>query len=251
MLLDAGNTRLKWARVRLLSGSTARPEPQWLADGAVPYDEIAALFHAWDQIPVAEYALGANVAGNARVLDIEQYWRQRGLVIEWAQSQTAACGVRNQYQQAAQLGVDRWAAMLGAWHRMHQVCVVVSAGTAMTVDSLDAQGVFQGGLILPGKQLMHNALTSATHALTTRHGAVVDYPRNTADAMASGIAAAMAGAVREASARLAMSHGRAPQCLLTGGDAAWLASHLPIGCTIAPRLVLEGLLEMLLEGTRK
>ena len=251
LLLDAGNTRLKWAWVRESLTDGSRPGGDWLAEGACRYEDFAALAEAWAQIGLPVRVFGANVAGVERVKAVEQYWRQRGILVEWANTQVAICGVHNSYQSPEQLGVDRWSALVGAWRRVRKPCLVVSAGTALTVDSLDANGEFLGGMILPGRQMMQASLLVGTHAVATVDGEVADYPRNTADAVATGIAVAMIGAVQKAYVSLSAMHGSAPECLLTGGDAAWLSSLLPFGCTIAPRLVLEGLREMLLEERKK
>ena len=253
LLLDVGNTRVKWALVR--ANSKSQKSTRWLADGACAHDQISGLLREWDSQPMPDRVFGANVAGRLAVLQIETYWQQRGVPLSWAQAQAACCGVTNMYEQAEQLGVDRWAALVGAWSKLHSACLVVSAGTALTIDTLDAHGNFQGGMILPGRRLMLSSLADGIHALTatttSTAGQITNTPRNTFDAIASGIAAALAAPVREAYARLADSSAvvpnkSSPACVLTGGDAGWLSGRLEIGCTIAPRLVLEGLLEMVL-----
>ncbi len=265
LLLDIGNTRVKWALVR--ANSKSQKSTRWLAEGACAHDQIGGLLREWDGQPMPDCVFGANVAGRLAVHQIETYWQQRGVSLCWAQAQAACCGVTNTYAQPEQLGVDRWAALVGAWSRLHGACLVVSAGTALTIDTLDAHGNFQGGMILPGRRLMQASLADGTHALTATTtataGQITSTPRNTFDAIASGIAAALASPVREAYARLAdlavtVPNKTSPTCVLTGGDAGWLSGQLEIGCTIAPRLispgailaaprlVLEGLLEMVL-----
>lgn len=255
LLLDVGNTRVKWALTQ--PGPAHAGAAQWLAEGACTHDRIDGLLHEWAGLAVPDRVVGANVAGGQAVERIETCWRQRGVPLAWAQVQPACCGVTNTYDRPDQLGVDRWAALIGAWRRQQGPCLVVSAGTAMTIDTLDAHGNFQGGLILPGRRLMQTSLVAGTHALSMATGRATTTPRNTSDAIASGIAAALTAPVREAYARLAASGAAAPACVLTGGDAEWLSSQLEIGCTIAPSLVqivhgliLEGLLEMALEENR-
>lgn len=258
LLLDVGNTRVKWALVRALVHASARDQKStlWLADGACAHNQIDGLLREWDRQPMPDRVFGANVAGRLAAPQIETYWQQRGTPLSWAQAQAAGCGVTNLYEQPEQLGVDRWAALVGAWNRQHGACLVVSAGTALTIDTLDMHGNFQSGMILPGRRLMQASLVDGTHALTATAGQITNTPRNTFDAIASGIAAALAAPVREAYARLAdsgtaMPNKTSPTCVLTGGDAGWLSGQLEIGCTIAPRLVLEGLLEMALEESIK
>lgn len=254
LLLDVGNTRVKWAWVSVAGGEVKIP--QWLAEGACPHSQLHDLFREWASLPAPDQIFGTNVAGKQAVVLIENYWRQRGVSLAWVKATAACCGVSNTYEHPEQLGADRWVALVGAWSETYGACLVVSAGTALTIDMLDAQGVFQGGMILPGKKLMQASLAAGTHALAAMPGGVTLYPRNTADAMASGIAAALANPVCEAYMHLATQTASPPACLLSGGDAEWLSSQLKNRCNIpsgrlqrAPRLMMQGLLHMALEKT--
>lgn len=235
LLLDIGNSRVKWALAN---------HAEWLAEGISPRGESDSLLQEWDRFPAPEKIIASNVAGQAPAQLFSAYWQARNVPLHWARPSPASSGVRNLYDQPQQLGSDRWAALIGAWDRVHDACLVVSAGTAVTVDALNAQGEFMGGLILPGKRLMLESLDAGTHALANVAGQVTDFPRNTADAINSGVASALAGAVQTAWQRLVSTSAKSPACILTGGDADWLANQLQIGVIIAPRLVLEGLLAM-------
>ena len=235
LLLDAGNSRLKWALTN---------NGEWLAEGVAAYEEIDQLIGEWNRFPAPQKVLGCNVAGEARLQVVTQYWQGRDLSVDWLRSSKTCAGVHNLYDRPEQLGTDRWAALIGAWHRVGGACLVVTAGTALTVDALNRQGEFIGGLILPGKRLMQQSLVAGTHALDALAGEVADYPRNTADAMASGIALALIASVQTAYQRLASTQESAPPCLVSGGDAEWLANQLQIGVIIAPKLIHEGLLIM-------
>jgi type III pantothenate kinase len=235
LLLDVGNSRVKWALVDRM---------EWLVDGVSAHDETEKLLHEWDRFPAPAKVIASNVAGEGPARVFSGYWQERQVPLHWMQACQSSGGVRNLYAQPEQLGCDRWAALVGAWARTHRACLVVSAGTAVTVDALNGRGEFIGGLILPGKLMMRKSLVSGTHALEDLGGQTVDFPRNTADAMASGIATALASAVQTAYQRLAAAGTTPPDCILTGGDADWLATQMRIGVIIAPRLVLEGLLVM-------
>ncbi|NTV09863.1 MAG: type III pantothenate kinase, partial [Zoogloea sp.] len=121
-------------------------------------------------------------------------------------------------------------------------CLVVTAGTATTVDVLDAQGLFRGGLILPGLELMRRSLAGNTAQLPFADGHFADFPQNTADAIFSGCLHAQAGAVERMFARIAGEPGA--QCLLNGGAAAELAAVLDIPFRPADNLVLDGLVRL-------
>lgn len=235
LLLDIGNSRVKWA---LVEGA------EWLAEGASTHAESGRLFDEWDRFPAPAIAVASNVAGERRGLLFSAYWQSRGVALHWMQPSPEDGGVRNLYEPPQQLGSDRWAALIGARARVNDACLVVSAGTAVTIDALNENGEFLGGFILPGRRLMQDSLVSGTHALENAAGHAVDFPRNTADAMASGIAVALASTVQSGYQRLASVSQSKPVCLLTGGDAEWLSGQLPFGVIIAPRLVLEGLLVM-------
>ena len=235
LLLDIGNSRVKWALAQA---------SEWLAEGAATHDESEKLLQEWNRFPPPAEVIGSNVAGEARAKYFSAYWQARGVPLHWIQATASSCGVRNLYEHPEQLGSDRWAALAGAWARTHGACLVVSAGTAVTVDALNRQGEFMGGLILPGKHLMLKSLATGTHALQDVTGQAADFPRNTADAITGGVATALASSVQTAFQRLASTGTKHPKCILTGGDADWLANQLQIGVIIAPRLVLEGLLIM-------
>jgi type III pantothenate kinase len=242
LLLDVGNSRVKWALV---------DPPEWLAEGAATHGEIDTLLREWARFPAPAGVIAASVASEERAQRISSYWQARDVPLRWIRASPASAGVRNLYACPGQLGSDRWAALIGARARVHGACLVVSAGTAVTIDALNEQGEFLGGLILPGRRLMQQSLAAGTHALEEEAGEAVDFPRNTADAMASGIATALASAVQTAFQRLAGAGAKSTACILTGGDAEWLARQLQIGVIIAPRLVLEGLLIMALGDDQK
>ncbi len=243
LLLDVGNSRVKWALVR-------QPE-EWVAEGTCMHDEADSLLGEWDRFPQPARVIGCNVAGQGRVHDLYAYWQSRNVPVRWMQAAQECAGVRNLYERPEQLGNDRWAALVGAWARIRGACLVVSAGTAVTIDALNARGEFLGGMILPGKRLMQAALVAGTHALQDMGGQTVDFPRNTADAASTGIATALACTVQKAYQRLTATDAKSPSCILTGGDADWLAGQLQFGAIIAPRLILEGLLIMSREDAQK
>ena len=242
LLLDIGNSRAKWA---LVQGS------EWLAEGASVHDDSDRLLSEWNRFSPPSKVVACNVAGEERLEFFSAYWQSRRVLLRCMKPGLECAGVRNLYDQPQQLGSDRWAALVAAWTRTHGACLVVSAGTAVTVDAINDQGEFMGGMILPGKRLMQQSLTVGTHALEEHAGQVVDFPRNTADAMTAGIASALACAVQTGYQQLARSCGKSPPCIITGGDAEWLARQAQISAIIAPRLVLEGLLVMSQEDTQK
>lgn len=234
LLLDAGNTRIKWALVRA---------DDWLATGVVETANPGSLAEGWAHLPAAPQRLVAcNVAGE-RVGDaVAAIASGMGLVPHWLASSPHAAGVTSAYDRPAQLGADRWAAALGAWRRLHRACVIVNAGTALTVDAIDDAGCFLGGLIVPGIHTMLDALATRTAGLARQTGTYRAFPSNTGDAMWTGAIDAAIGAVERVLRRLSEHSGRAVEVLVSGGGAELLLSHLAASACPAEHLVLEGLL---------
>ena len=227
LCLDCGNTRLKWG---------LNEHGHWLERGAMPLTEIGMLRQVLAARPQAQRAIVCNVAG---AVVAESIAATLTMPLFWVTSRAEQCGVRNSYEDPAQLGADRWAALIGARRLQQGNCLVVNAGTATTIDVLDADGVFQGGLILPGVDLMRSSLAGNTAQLPLAAGACKALPRNTADAIASGCLLATAAAIERMFAGLA---GRsAAICLLSGGAAEGFAPLLDIPLRRIDNLVLEGL----------
>jgi type III pantothenate kinase len=229
LLIDAGNSRIKWAWVE---------GEAWLQQGVVEHAQATALRQQFAALPVPDRILVSNVAGEAVAQQIRTAcgdWRQPA---EFIAAQAQQCGVRNGYQRPAQLGSDRWAALIAAWQQTHAACLVVHCGTATTVDALTSDGEFCGGLILPGISLMQHSLAAAAAGLTADAGGWQEFPRNTADAMASGAIAATCGAIRRQHELLGAP---AARCLLGGGAAGLVAPHLQLPLEMVDNLVLRGL----------
>lgn len=230
LLIDAGNTRVKWALVR---------GGQWLAEGALEHATANTLPALLDAHPPPHSALGVNVAGEELGRILHDAVAARGAHLQWLRSSARLCGVTNLYEDPAQLGPDRWAALIGARALHRGPCLVVSAGTATTVDLLDADGHFQGGLILPGERLMRQSLARDTARLPLADGEPRDPPRNTIDAIVTGCLYAQLGAIERMFARIG-STGDA-LCLLAGGNAERIAPMLSMPLRRVDNLVLRGL----------
>lgn len=185
-----------------------------------------------------ERILACNVAGHEVATRVESLAATFGVPLEWFKSTAACCGVTNGYDHPAQLGADRWAALVGARGLHAGDALVVMAGTATTIDVLAADGAFRGGLILPGLELMVKALSRNTAGLPEARGVYRDIPTNTDDAIATGALQATLGAIE----RMACRPGSADfLCLLSGGAAEALAPHLDLPLRRVDNLVLEGL----------
>ena len=237
LAVDAGNTRIKWG---LHDGNS------WVSQGWIATADVASLGDAWKDLATPERIVASNVAGSQVVLQIEEACKGWSAKMQWVVAVESQCGVSNGYEIPSQLGSDRWAALIAARAIAPEGCVVINAGTAMTVDALTADGVFLGGLIVPGLATMLRALAENTAAIGEGGGHYRDIPRNTPDAVYSGALSAMVGAVWHMNALLAGEIKRAPTCLLSGGDAQLLLPLLSGKTRMVDNLVLDGLIRIAL-----
>ena len=241
LVIDVGNSRMKWG----LHGPRG-----WAAFGVTPNSDIGTLaLRDWHNLPRPLRAVGVNVAGEAARVRVEGQLTRWKLVPEWLAASESACGVTNRYARPAQLGADRWASLVAARARslatelFPPACVVVNAGTAVTIDALDVDGVFRGGLILPGMRLMLQALAENTAALRSAPGAFREFPDNTADALHSGAMQAICGAVEQMRRRIDTDPAQV-RVYLAGGAAGEIAPHLNPPVEFVEHLVLEGVLAL-------
>jgi type III pantothenate kinase len=234
LAIDAGNSRIKWG---------LHADGAWRTRGWTPTAQ-PRLEASWAGLPPPERIVASNVAGSAVAQALEAACRLWPAPLRLIRAQAAQCGVSNGYADPGQLGSDRWAALIAARH-LHpgRDVLVVQAGTAVTIDTLAADGRFRGGLILPGLNLMLDSLARSTAGLAPQPGKFAACPDNTADAMFSGAAHAIAGAMERAYRALAAQ----PVCLLSGGDMDILLPLLGIPAQTQDNLVLEGLLRIALE----
>jgi type III pantothenate kinase len=245
LALDIGNTRLKWALY-----AAPHPGAVLLEQGAVFLETIDELAERdWKTLPTPASMLGCAVAGEAVRRRVEEQMELWDVHPRWVVPSAHEAGLINGYDYPSRLGADRWVALAGARSRVlasgrARPALVVMVGTAVTVDALDAQGRFLGGLILPGFGLMLRALEQGTAGLKVPTGEVVDFPTNTSDALMSGGANAIAGAIERQARRLHERTGAEPLLLMTGGAAVKLAPNTDLPFETAESLIFEGLLLM-------
>lgn len=245
LAIDIGNTRLKWAQY-----ASPQPGAVLLGQGAVFLETIDALAdNEWRHLPAPASMLGCVVAGEGVKRRVEEQLELWDIEPRWVSSSAQACGVTNGYDHPSRLGVDRWVALIAARHRVlaqgrARPALVVMVGTAVTVDALDANGRFLGGLILPGFGLMLRALEMGTAGLKAPTGEAVDFPTNTSDALMSGGSDAIAGAVERMHHKLCARTGDTPLLVMTGGAAVKLAPITALPFETVDTLIFEGLLEL-------
>lgn len=241
LLLDIGNSRLKWGV---------------LADGAMRENGHFSLPDMPQELPSLRSqlpkrlrsAFACNVAGENVAATITEFLSASyDIAPRFIQSTAAAGGVLNAYAQPERLGVDRWVTLIGARAATDSACLVVDAGTAITLDAMDPSGLHLGGQILPGLHLMAAALNRNTSDLPevdasnwSDIGPVVAFGSATQHAISQGILSAVLGAVDRGLQSIRKEFPDAT-LLLTGGDAEVIQQHLSVAAELRPHLVLEGL----------
>ena len=241
LLVDIGNTRIKWARLdgtRLSKGKAAVHSGWRAADYAR---------HLFASVAGLERVMVASVAGSGVNQALAAAARRTGAVAQFVSVPRRGGGVTVGYAEPWRLGVDRFAAVVGAHEIFTDVPVcVVGVGTAMTIDLVGADGRHRGGVIVPAPNLMVETLLTHTHGIRRRaQGGAVGgkgiFGRSTRDAIERGsryaAAALVDRAVEEASGLL----GREPLVVLTGGDAGAVRPLVRSCCIGVPDLVLRGL----------
>lgn len=221
LYIDCGSSRIKWG----LHGQN-----RWLATGV--HSDPGEIKAAWKTLEAAS-AIGSNVAGRIMQESIESM--RPDLEFSWIESKAAQCGIQNGYEKPAQLGSDRWAALIAAKPHLPEGGLVVDCGTAATIDILEKDGTFEGGLILPGFSAMKTALEQGT-VLKIEEGHFAFPAKTTKDAIHAGAIAALCGAVEKVSRMSGFN-----QCVVTGGDANFILPHLDMKAILVDNLVLEGL----------
>ncbi len=237
MLLDIGNTNLKWAWLQDASPGKVTSIPHQGGD----IEQLAARVWANIQAPSQTYI--ANVADPAlepRLSDwISQHW---GHEPRFVRATAQACGVTNSYQEAGRLGVDRWLTLIALHARLSGPVCVVDCGTAVTIDVLGVDGSHLGGLILPGFGLMQHALLERTaipfNGGVQLHGLLAT---DTESAIAGGGVNAVAALVERIQNRIGAELGAAMALVLTGSDAELLQRAIQAQASIETDLVLQGL----------
>ena len=239
LLLDGGNSQLKWAWVE--NGTFSEV-------GHAPYRDLTQLGEEWLQFADEDVKIvGCAVCGSVKKAMVEE---QLTRPVEWLSSMPQALGIRNHYRCPEEHGSDRWFNALGSRRFTQNACVVVSCGTAITTDALTEDNHYLGGTIMPGFHLMKEAMALKTANLNRPIGKVYPFPTTTPNAIASGMMDAVCGALMMMHGRLKDKTGgdKPVDIIITGGGAGRVVQALPESFVddnqvkIVDNLVIHGLL---------
>lgn len=250
LTIDAGNTRTKWA---IFSQDGEISHTGACANNQLSVIELSLKSLAFERVIIS------NVAGTEHAEKLAKLLAQHDLPINWVKSSQQCCNVINHYLDAETLGTDRWAALIAGWHLQQAPCIVVNAGTAVTIDALAIHGTnnqcgeFLGGMIVPGISLMLSSLGQSTAQLpnlaAAQHihssSAVEFFAKTTRQAITSGTLHAITGAIAQMAKTLETKSGQIPYIILSGGDAPVIQSGLTNTISnptlMIDHLVLKGL----------
>ena len=235
-LIDLGNSRLKCA---LLDAQGRRGEI--LAIGHDQPNALPMLLHHVDAAGSNDQLWLASVASAERTTALRVALEQHGLQVHRIHTQAEFGKLRIAYAQPSNLGVDRFLAMVAACERDDGPWLLVSAGSALTIDLLGEDGLHLGGSIAPMPARMRAALAAGFKQLDLAEGEASDFAADTADAIASGCRGAALGLVERSLRKARERLGAIPTLLVGGGGATLLVDveHAPV--MHLPALVLDGM----------
>lgn len=238
LLIDLGNTRLKWAW---------QTEGKLTRSDAVVYElqklpnELPII---WQDLDTPGDIWISSVAQPDVQKILDAYFKnQWGITAQYIHASRSVLGVTNSYIEPQRLGSDRWLAMLAAYQYEGRCVMVIDCGSAVTIDAVDADGTHIGGVIAPGIALSNSVLNRQTSLRWQPSAGILPvkvFTNSTAEAIASGIGNGVIGLVEMAYRELVHA-GHHPVVYLTGGDATYISHALSIEHKQVDDLVLQGL----------
>lgn len=252
LLFDVGNTRVKWAW---------HDGRRWLEPDACGLE----VFNSQDVFAVRDFdeawvaSMDKEGVYPSMVETFEQKYANSDTRLITVEAAHKACGIENTYLNIDHLGIDRWLSVIGARSLIpHGDIIVVDAGTAINIECLDINNVYQGGAILPGFRLMHDSLVSRVAAIESNVSETLPtIGKNTEECVNFGVGYGVAGAVErvvdEMQKFLLAENGKQAmpvRALLAGGNAWSLEKRMVLSVKTEriDNLVLFGLLEVARES---
>lgn len=239
LLIDIGNSRIKWALADEGDWRTGEP----MLRGTRAFKDIAR--PAWKDLETPERVIISCVAGEDYTKSVKTWVKRRWKVDpEFLQTESQSCGVTNAYQNIERLGVDRWACLIAAHNLYAAPVCIVDCGTAITIEALAADGKHLGGLIVPGLDMMVSALNREASGIELDEESQQDVSllgRDTESAVQGGTLFAAVALIDRVYNDIAPELGRSSVHILTGGDTARILPLLSTQPVHEPDLVLKGL----------
>ena len=242
--VDVGNTRIKW---RLRDDRQIQQSHSALSALLSDEKNYQEIFGGIDSRCVSHIYVASVATSHHKIFTS---WLTQRFCCEpiFAAVNVSSAGVVNAYTNVTQMGVDRWLALLAAWDKVSGACLVIDAGSAVTVDILLAGGVHHGGYIVPGLQMMNAALfrnTDQVKVSNNDYPLVLDAGNSTQSAVLSGLPLMLVGLIDRAFKHMKSLGEHDPSIVVTGGDGGYIAQLLSVEAyervLHVPALVLDGL----------
>ena len=233
LLIDAGNSRIKWAfdgpQAWKSAISTRTEFAQALKDSMHEGLEVNSITISSTRNQTFNQQLKVLLDG---LFDVEALFIESG---------RREFGVINRYEPANALGVDRWASLIAVRSLSTSPAIVIDAGTAVTVDALSGDGMFEGGVIFPGVSLATHSLDQADNLSIAKTVSPSVFALSTDQAMYSGVLFSIASGIDGIVQQMRKTLGYSVNVYLCGGDADQLIGLLEHNVIKEPELVLRGL----------
>lgn len=235
LCIDIGNTRLKW-------GEYVLSESGFSVTGVIPYQQnnvsldLDSYFSKLNPQPVWFASVASNKLSEYIIKWVKTNW---SMPVRDIGNEMFRFEHLNNYKITSGFGVDRWLALVSAQYRYKHGFCIVDAGTAVTIDVVDMDGVHIGGMIMPGRQLMILSLIEGAEGIGNIKGSSSRLADNTSDAVYSGVLSCFVGGVERALNAIAKDNVNM-RFILTGGDADFLAGYINRDVILEKKLVIEG-----------
>ncbi len=234
LAVDVGNSYIKWG---------VSKDFLWIEQGRFAHHEITMLADRWNELKNISCVVASTVSNQFITHQLSSILTSLGVKIHWIASQSYQCGVTNGYKDYQQLGPDRWAALIAAWNKFYDSCLIVNVGTAMTVDVISRDGIFLGGYIVPGPFLQLQSLKMNTRINYVTPVYYELFPTATSSAIHSGIVVALTAMIEKTLELFYKHQGYDVQnCILSGGGADFIQSQIEFPFIEIDNLVLDGLI---------
>lgn len=207
-----------------------------------PQFSYSLLADSWQSFPSLSEIIISNVAGVSVQAALSEILPSTPSMPLWIDAVDSECGLNNNYYDSKSLGSDRWAAMVSVWNLYHEPCLVVSVGTAMTIDMISESGDFVGGIITPGVKVLTNSLVDRTCLPNADTGIYDSFSLSTENALFTGVIDSLVGVIEKSHrAMLNYYNYKTVRCILSGGDSKFILPYLNPQFEVIDNLVLQGL----------
>ena len=235
LVMDIGNSRIKWLESGIDGRSSVESEAYKPAQLA---EQLKNWFGANQHLSSVIVCSVATNEVNKRVLE---YFEDQNIRTKFISVERTKAGVINAYKDVKRMGVDRWVAMVSADNKYQTAVCVIDAGTAVTIDVVDDQGHHQGGLIMPGLNLMRESLRTGTANISECSNSSLILANNTADAVSAGCYQLMTAGIPPIIERIEKKFSLKLLPVITGGDAEYVIEQTDCGMVLDKWLILDGL----------